>query len=509
MNAVLRHLRRAALLHNGAGLTDGQLLERFLAEREEAAFEALVLRHAAMVLCVCRRVLRNEDDAEDAFQATFLVLVRKAGSIKPRELVGHWLYGVAYRTAVRARALDARRRMKERAMPTVRSPGNDDLDELLPLLDDELSRLPEKYRVPIVLCDLEGKSRKDVANTLGWPEGTLSGRLARARALLGKRLARRGVVLPAAGLLSALGVGAVAHAAPPALVTATTRAAMVVATGRALTAGLVSASVLALSEGVLKTMLLSKLKVLCVAALAVSVSAGAVGLSFRAAAADPKQAPERPRLAGALSDELDEMRLEIDALRKGLQATRERVRDLESELQSVRQSLPPRFGGRAGGSGGGFGQFGGGGTAGMLGGGALGMQGGGAMGMPGGGMGPPGGFSGGAGFSGGTGKAGAGSGGRGFPGGGGFSGVPPATSGSAPGEGASESYGQRKGARPASSGPKAADDPLAEALFALQQLQTTYASDPRSAQNKEAVERLERAVQRLRERATANDRKGN
>src|SRR5262249_44481771 len=159
-----------------------------------------------MVLGVCRRVLGNAHDAEDAFQATFLVLVKKAPAVVPRELVGPWLYGVAYRTALKARALAARRREIERqvtAMPPQAPPPAAGL-ALGPLPDRDLSRLPEKHRLPLVLCGLEGKSKREAARQLNLPEGTLSSRLARAREALRGRLARRGVTLAAGALAEAL-----------------------------------------------------------------------------------------------------------------------------------------------------------------------------------------------------------------------------------------------------------------------------------------------------------------
>src|SRR5262249_42961899 len=156
-------LRRAALLRDGGGMTDGQLLECFLTRRDEAAFAALVRRHGPMVLGVCRRMLHNPHDAEDAFQATFPVLGRKAATIARRELLGNWLYGVAYRTALDARAAAARRRVREKQvseMPEPEASASEDVwRDLRPLLDEELSRLPDKYRVPVVLCDLEGRTR--------------------------------------------------------------------------------------------------------------------------------------------------------------------------------------------------------------------------------------------------------------------------------------------------------------------------------------------------------------
>src|SRR5215831_2854286 len=155
MTPLLRHLRQAAFRADTGDLSDGQLLERFLSRREEAAFEVLVRRHGPMVLGVCHRVLHNSHDAEDAFQATFLVLVRKAASIVPREMVGNWLYGVAYRTALEASRAMAKRRAKEKQVSECprRETANDVWAELRPVLDQELDRLPDKYRVVLVLCD--------------------------------------------------------------------------------------------------------------------------------------------------------------------------------------------------------------------------------------------------------------------------------------------------------------------------------------------------------------------
>jgi RNA polymerase sigma factor (sigma-70 family) len=276
---VLERLRTAALARDGCGLSDGQLLERYAAGRDEAAFAALVRRHGPMVLGVCRRVAGNSPDAEDAFQATFLVLVRKAASLRSRELVGNWLYGVAYRTALKARAVAARRRARERQveeMPHPEVAPDEAWSDLLPLLDRELERLPDKYRVPLVLCELEGRGRKEVARRLRLPEGTLSSRLATARRLLAARLTRRGLTLSAAALAAALSQQAAPAAVPRALVTATVQVAR--AARRAATAGAVPAGVSALTEGVLKGMLMRKLKLttaLLLAAAALGVTAAA------------------------------------------------------------------------------------------------------------------------------------------------------------------------------------------------------------------------------------------
>ena len=312
MSELLQHLCRVVMRSDGADLRDGQLLECFLSRRDEGAFEALVRRHGPMVWGVCRRVLRTLHDTEDAFQATFLVLARKAASIHPRDAVGNWLYGVAYRTALRARSRNVRRQEKERNAVD-RSESNSATDEswqeLLPHLDRELSRLPDKYRLPVVLCDLEGRSRKEVANHLQIPEGTLSSRLATARKQLAGRLRGHGLAL-AGGALAALMTQKGASAAiPPAVVAPTVKAAVLVAAGQA-TAGIVSTSVLTLSEGVLKAMLLTKLRMAATALVAMIVLTGGVGVPvYRLWAAQQKDAgalasldsPQAAELPPALS----------------------------------------------------------------------------------------------------------------------------------------------------------------------------------------------------------------
>src|SRR5262249_14657395 len=203
MSGVIQHLRRAVLLREGAGLTDGQVLTDYLSRRDAAALAALVRRHGPMVWGVCRRVLGNYHDAEDAFQATFLVLVRKAASVAPREKVANWLYGVAHQTALKPRATAARRKGRERQVTVMPEPAVTEQDlwrDLRPLLDEELSRLPDKYRCVLVLCDLEGKTRKEAARQLNVPEGSVAGWLARARVMLAKRLAQRGIALSGGAL---------------------------------------------------------------------------------------------------------------------------------------------------------------------------------------------------------------------------------------------------------------------------------------------------------------------
>jgi RNA polymerase sigma factor (sigma-70 family) len=184
-----------AHLHN---LTDGQLLGRFISCHEESAFEEILRRHGPMVLSVCRRTISNWNDAEDAFQATFLLLLQKSGTIAKPDSVGSWLYGVAYRIALKTKTKAARCRVLEeqgREMPTVGPDCEFVWKDLKPILDQEIERLPEKYRSPVVLCYLEGLSYGEVARHLGCSKGTVSLRLARARELLQERLARRDIVL--------------------------------------------------------------------------------------------------------------------------------------------------------------------------------------------------------------------------------------------------------------------------------------------------------------------------
>jgi RNA polymerase sigma factor (sigma-70 family) len=265
------------LLPGGGPMTDDQLLEHFVTSHDEAAFETLVRRYGPMVLGVCRRVLRNPHDAEDAFQATFLVLVRKAGSISARELLGNWLYGVAYRTALDARAAAIRRQTRERQVHPLPEPAvkdhADPYRELRPLIDQELNRLPEKYRLPIVLCDLEGGTFRDVARQLGIPAGTFSGRLSAARGMLARRLARHGLTLSVAALAAALPPTTASACVPPSLVTATVDASMAATAGPG-TAATVSANVASLAEGVLKAMWAKSQKLVVNVLLTVAILIG-------------------------------------------------------------------------------------------------------------------------------------------------------------------------------------------------------------------------------------------
>jgi RNA polymerase sigma factor (sigma-70 family) len=275
MSEVIQHLHRTALLRDGAGLTDVQLLEDYINRRDEAALAALVHRHGPMVWGVCRRVLRDYHEAEDAFQATFLVFVRKAASIASRNLLANWLYGVAHQTALKARATAARRKERERQVTEMPEPSVADQDfwrDLQPLLDEELSRLPDKYRCVIVLCDLEGKTRKEAARQLGCPEGTVGGWLARARAMLGKRLAQRGVALSGGALAAVLSQNVASAGVPTTVVADTIKAATLFAAGQVAATGAIPVKVAALAEGVMKTMLLGKLRVMTAVLLMVGIA---------------------------------------------------------------------------------------------------------------------------------------------------------------------------------------------------------------------------------------------
>jgi len=230
-------------------LSDEQLLDRFVNrddEAAEAAFRTIVARHGPMVLGVCRHILIQHHDAEDAFQATFLVLARKAGSIRDRRVLARWLYEVAYRIAMRAKTNGVRQRTHERQggeMAATVSGDNHGWSELKPVLHDEVNRLPEKYRVPVILCYLEGKTNEEAAELLKWPVGTVKGRLSRARDLLRSRLTRRGLALSAALLVTSLSNGTViAEVVPTRLVDQTVTNAMVIS-GRSAARGAITPEV--------------------------------------------------------------------------------------------------------------------------------------------------------------------------------------------------------------------------------------------------------------------------
>jgi RNA polymerase sigma factor (sigma-70 family) len=286
-----------------SGLSDTQLLERFATRRDEAAFAVLVRRHGPTVLGVCRRLLGNSHDAEDAFQATFFVLARKAASIARKEKLAGWLYAVARQTAKKARALNARKQTKETQVAQMHEPESepeDTEDDRLQLLAEELARLPERYRLPIILCELEGRTHKQAGRELGWPIGTVSGRLSRGRTMLAERLSRRERGL--SGLALGLVRGSAPTSVPPALVSATVEAAAALGPGTVAT-GLISARAAKLTEIMMRALMLKKLTV-----LVLTLTAGLAGgiTSFMAfASSAPAPAGQAPASApqGALARE--------------------------------------------------------------------------------------------------------------------------------------------------------------------------------------------------------------
>lgn len=270
--------------------TDAQLLGIFVRHRDPAAFEALVRRHGPMVHGVCRRVVGHAPDADDAFQAAFVVLARRAAAVRPREKLADFLFGVAYRTALKAKARLARRRTREKqvdAMPDVAARPTDTWDDLQPVIDQELAALPDALRLPVLLCDLEGRTQREAAAHLKLPPATLATRLASARRKLAERLSARGITL-AGGALAAVLTANAAKAVPTALAERASGSALA-AVG--LGSGVVPANVLELSDGVLRMIATSKLKLVTAVLAAVGLLAGgSVGM---VRAADPPAAKAR------------------------------------------------------------------------------------------------------------------------------------------------------------------------------------------------------------------------
>ena len=326
------------LLGGGSAVALGEdrLLARFALDRDEAAFEALVARHGPMVLGTCRRMLTDPRDVEDAFQATFLVLARRAGSIRDPDRLGPWLHGVARRVAARARALATRRAAIER-------PGGEDravapapsleADELRSALDEELARLPEKYRAPLVLCYLEGLTHDEAARHLRWPVGTVRSRLAGGRDRLRARLTRRGLAPTPAALPALLADPSL----PPALLTATARLATL--------AGTVPAYVAALAQGALIAMTASKWKAIAAVALIAGLAAGGVGAIAQQAGQGTTvgKVEEPPKAAdpiAALRKQLEAIETEMEGLNRRMEQVKHEqateLRPLEARLADLK-----------------------------------------------------------------------------------------------------------------------------------------------------------------------------
>jgi RNA polymerase sigma factor (sigma-70 family) len=321
-DTTIRRLRTLFSMGAVGQLTDGQLLKRFTTgprEAAESAFAAMVERHGPMVLRVCQSALGDAHDAQDAFQATFLVLVRRAGAVRDHDSVGSWLHGVALRVAAKAKAEAARRRTHERRgaeRASVRGGGDEDRDDLRPVLHTEVGRLPEKYRAPIVLCYLEGLTHEQAAQQLGWPVGTVRGRLARARDLLRARLTRRGLALPVGLLAAGLSTQAVSAAMPAALRDSTIQAAMRFAAGKAMTTGVVPAAVVALAEGGQRTMFLTKLKAAAAVVLVPGLFVAGAGVLAQQGpnVAQPASPEVAARAEGTIHDQQPPTEAELDRL---------------------------------------------------------------------------------------------------------------------------------------------------------------------------------------------------
>jgi RNA polymerase sigma factor (sigma-70 family) len=343
---VLRQIDRLFGEGTLTGLGDGQLLERYLTRRDEDAFEAIVDQHGPMVLGLCRRMLRDPRDIEDAFQATFLVLVRKAPAIRDRALLSSWLYGVAYRVARRARTRTLRRRDRESTvgeLEVAAEPEPSGRSEFDPMLDQELGRLPEKYRGPLVLCYLRGRTHDQAAEELRCPVGTVRSRLARGRELLRKRLVRRGYAptVPAAllGGDTTLPARLLLATVPPPLGAATVRAALGFGSSSIFKAGAVAASSVVLAQGVLTTMKLAQLRWIELAILATGLSAGGVVAAGYTAIRTQEEATSQDRAVASSVDEPKSGRRVT--LR---QTTEERLRVLEEKIDRLAsgQRVAPR-----------------------------------------------------------------------------------------------------------------------------------------------------------------------
>jgi RNA polymerase sigma factor (sigma-70 family) len=276
---AIDHLRRTVAAEEGRGVTDAQLLERFAVRQDQDAFELLVWRHSRMVLGVCRRLLGDEHEAEDAFQAAFLILAKKATRISRREAVGSWLYRVAYRVALQARASAVKRAAREQPLEgvPVRSGESDPCAlaaerELRGAIDEEIDRLPKKYRSVFVLRCLAGKSGEETAQELGCPVGTVESRLTRAREKLRAQLNRKGFAVPSVAIVAGLSGEAMAVGVSGQWVNEVVKSAALVATGRA-AAGAIPPKTAALMEGVLRAMLLNKAKTLTTVLLVLSLTA--------------------------------------------------------------------------------------------------------------------------------------------------------------------------------------------------------------------------------------------
>ncbi|WZO97617.1 RNA polymerase sigma factor [Isosphaeraceae bacterium EP7] len=333
-----------------AGLGERELLDRFVAARDEGAFEALLDRFGPMVMGVCRRALDDPHDVDDAFQATFLVLVVRARTIRDGDRLGPWLHGVATKVASRARIQGRQRRRREAGdaeglMGEV--PVEVERSELRAVLDEELERLPESYRQPIILCYLQGQTHDEAAARLRWPVGTVRSRMARGRDLLRGRLERRGMALSTAALFLETEVGPATASA--ALIRATLEAAMRVAAGKTIAAGMVSAAVLTLAQGVTTTMTMSTFTWTAGIVLALGLAGGGIGVAALQDNAGAQVPGDEPSVE-ELKTQLHEARQELaDSHRREAELARS-VETLQGRLDtaSTRTRTQPKAGAATG-----------------------------------------------------------------------------------------------------------------------------------------------------------------
>jgi RNA polymerase sigma factor (sigma-70 family) len=361
---AIHQLERLFQHGTAVGLSEGELLERFVQGHDESAFEALIARHGPMVLGVCRQLLRDPNDVDDAFQATFLVLVRKAGTLRRHDLLGNWLYGVAHRVAMRSRAGSARRMARApfgtEAIDQSEAGNGYTNGDSVPNLDpepilwlhEEVRRLPEKYRGPVLLCYFEGLTHEQAAARLGWPIGTVKGRMARARDLLRKRLNRRGVSLSPAALAANLAVPMACTTVSEALKNTTLNVARAIAgttAGPIALNSTVSSPVATLADGVLRTMITTNVKAIALVLLV----AGAVTTSFVIAAASDPTESGQPPAGGAAQKTANPASVKAQA--KSTQSHSTPKDESESKLQQGPPAGTPGLMSQMNGGGGGYG----------------------------------------------------------------------------------------------------------------------------------------------------------
>jgi RNA polymerase sigma factor (sigma-70 family) len=318
---ILHFVRALVAGHEARATTDTELLRRFIDTRDDSAFTALVARHGPLVLGVCRRILPDPHDAEEAFQATFLVLARRADSVAQPALLANWLFGVARRTALRARS--GRRHRVGATIPELAAPESSvEAFELRAVLDEEIGGLPEKYRAPVVLCYLEGRTNEEAARLLACPIGTVFTRLAWARERLRVRLARRGIGPPAALVAAGLSAGTALADVPAELARATAAAAVTFA-GEPIGAAALSHSATSLAEGVLRAMFMTRVKQLAGLVLMFVLLGAGAGLLAYQPAPEPVTvpAPKAPADGAKLKDLMKKRR---DAAKQAFDARMQR-----------------------------------------------------------------------------------------------------------------------------------------------------------------------------------------